>query len=378
MPRGLAASVHDPPSHHRQDRLDVLDLIRGDREVVAVHHDEIGQASCLDRAEVVLLKYEERVPSRVRDEGILAADRLSKHLGAADHLAGDSPPQRSEGQDLIRAAAIAAEPPHDTAFLNGVERRHVERRVSEDALIDAAVDDRPWVNGRVESQLPHAREMCRVELVHVRQHPAEILDGVVLVDCLDLVQEPADGVLEVRVHVQRQACLGDFRGDLPPQRELLRPRIRLAQEHRIVQRAVDALSKEDLIDVVVALKELHLPDAWQGTVDLLGGCAHADSVHAERADVELLLVGPSPIERKELGLASGDTERREPGAIQIPDHAERAGLDRGGRRFGDLPPRPAEAGFSDSAGRASLASRARSNRSAVPSRRCQVPAARGC
>ena len=84
-----------------------------------------------------------------------------------------------------------------------------------------------------------------------------------------------------------------------------------------------------------------------------GVCADADAVHAERADVELLLVGPSPIERKELGLASGDTERREPGAIQIPDHAERAGLDRGGRRFGNPGCHDPHAGFADSSGRAS-------------------------
>ena len=76
MPRS-SPRRHDPTSDHRHHRLDVLDLIRGDREVVAVHHDEIGQASCLDRTEVVLLEDEERVPSRVRDEGILATDRLS-------------------------------------------------------------------------------------------------------------------------------------------------------------------------------------------------------------------------------------------------------------------------------------------------------------
>ena len=88
---------------------------------------------------------------------------------------------------------------------------------------------RPRMDGRVHAQLPHAREMRRVELVRVRQHPAQVLDRVLLVDRLDLIEEAVDRVRQVGVHVQRQASLGDLGRDLAPQRELLRLRIGLAR-----------------------------------------------------------------------------------------------------------------------------------------------------
>ena len=67
----------DPAADHRQDRLDILDLICRYREIVAVEHDEIGKLARLDRAEVVLLENEKRVLPRMGDQCILAADCLS-------------------------------------------------------------------------------------------------------------------------------------------------------------------------------------------------------------------------------------------------------------------------------------------------------------
>src|SRR5437867_2886085 len=43
--------IDDPSADHRQHRLDVLDLIRGNREVVAIQHDEIRELARLNRAE---------------------------------------------------------------------------------------------------------------------------------------------------------------------------------------------------------------------------------------------------------------------------------------------------------------------------------------
>ena len=60
-----ACVVDNPPADHRQQRLDVLDLIRGNGEVVAIEHDEIRELARLDRAEVAFLEDEERIAPRV-------------------------------------------------------------------------------------------------------------------------------------------------------------------------------------------------------------------------------------------------------------------------------------------------------------------------
>ena len=125
----------------------------------------------------------------------------------------------------------------------------------------------------------------------------------------------------------------------------------MRDEHRVVQRPVDALAVEDVIDVVVALEQLHLGDARQRALDLLGGVADADSVDAVGADVELVLGRPFLVQADQIGVAPGDAERGEPGAIEVLDHAERAGLDGGRRRCGQLADQPAEARFGDPAGR---------------------------
>jgi hypothetical protein len=94
---------------------------------------------------------------------------------------------------------------------------------------------------------------------------------------LDLVEESVDCVFQVRVHVQRRSCLGDLGGDAAPQSELFGPWIRFPQEHRIVQRAVDALSEKDVIDVVVALEELHLRNLGERSFHLFGSRPDADA-----------------------------------------------------------------------------------------------------
>ena len=233
------------------------------------------------------------------------------------------------------------------------------------------------MDGGVHAQFPHARELRRVELIDVREHPAQVLDRVLLVDRLDLIEEAVDRVRQVGVDVQRQVILGDFGRDLAPQRQLLRLRIGLLDEHRIVQRPVDALAVEDVIDVVVALEQLHLGDARQRALDLLGGVADADAVDAVGADVELVLGRPFLVEADQVRIASSHAERGEPGAIEVLDHAERAGLDRGRRRLRELADQPAEAGFGDPAGRDGPRCRARPNRSPGSCHRCPSPAARG-
>ena len=71
-----AGIVDDSPADHRHDRLDVLDLIGRDREVVAIEHHQVGELARLDRSQVVLLEHEVRILAGVRDQRVLAADRL--------------------------------------------------------------------------------------------------------------------------------------------------------------------------------------------------------------------------------------------------------------------------------------------------------------
>ena len=100
--RGHCAGVVDDSSaHHRHHRLDVLDLIRRNREVVAIQHDEVRELARLDRAEVVLLEDEERVPPRVRDQRVLAADRLPRSTPACRRPSCRSPPTHSVVNGMI-------------------------------------------------------------------------------------------------------------------------------------------------------------------------------------------------------------------------------------------------------------------------------------
>src|SRR5688572_11335707 len=55
-------------AHHRQHRLDLLDLIGGDRQVIAIDDHEVGEPPFLDRAEVVFTEEEERIAARVRNQ----------------------------------------------------------------------------------------------------------------------------------------------------------------------------------------------------------------------------------------------------------------------------------------------------------------------
>jgi hypothetical protein len=85
------------------------------------------------------------------------------------------------------------------------ERRHIVSAVSELFVHDRSVDYGPGMHGGVHSQLLHALQLRRVDLVHVGQSPAQALDGMLLVDRLDLVEERINRVVQLRMHVQGQS-----------------------------------------------------------------------------------------------------------------------------------------------------------------------------
>ena len=110
------------------------------------------------------------------------------------------------------------------------------------------------MHGGVHSQFLHPLQLRGVDLIHVGESPAQVLDGMFLVDGLDLVEERINRVVQLRVHVQRQAGLGDLHGHAPPLIELIRLRIGLDREHRVVQRPVDAFAEKDIVDITIALE----------------------------------------------------------------------------------------------------------------------------
>ena len=123
----------DLAADHGHHRLDVLDLIGRNREVVAVEHDEIGKLARRDRAEIVLLEDEIGVAARVRDQRVLAADGLRVDDVAADHLAGDGERERRERAILIDLERIGAEAPHHAAVLDRRETAASRRRALSNA-----------------------------------------------------------------------------------------------------------------------------------------------------------------------------------------------------------------------------------------------------
>src|SRR5215468_2445880 len=60
--------MDDLAADHGHERLDVLDLVGGHREVVAVEHQQVGIFARRERAEIALLEHDQRVRARVRDQ----------------------------------------------------------------------------------------------------------------------------------------------------------------------------------------------------------------------------------------------------------------------------------------------------------------------
>ena len=124
------------------------------------------------------------------------------------------------------------------------------------------------MDGCGDSQLFHPRQFWRGDPVDVSQNPSQVLDRMILINSFDLIQESADSIFQFRVHVKRQPIPGDLGRNAPPKSELVRFRIRFDQEHRVMQRAIDAFAEKDVIQVVVALKQFHPPNLRQGPLDL--------------------------------------------------------------------------------------------------------------
>src|SRR6185295_3921319 len=117
--------MHELAAHHGDQWFDVLYLPRRHRQVVAVEHQEIGVLSGREGAQIGFLEHDERVRPGVRDEGLLARDRLAVHLAPADHLARD---RQAQGVERIRRGdrgGVRAQSPQDPAVLHAAEGRHV-------------------------------------------------------------------------------------------------------------------------------------------------------------------------------------------------------------------------------------------------------------
>ena len=82
-----------------------------------------------------------------------------------------------------------------------------------------------------------------------------------------------------------------------------------------------------MIDVVVALEQLHLGDARE-KLSLRAGLPPPPATLMQNIrTLSCPLIRPFPVDRQDIGFAAGTAERGEPGAIQVLDHPERAGLE---------------------------------------------------
>src|SRR5678816_3661227 len=107
-----------------------------------------------------------------------------------------------------------------------------------------------------------------------------------------------------------------------------------------------------VIDVAVALEQLHLCDPWKKLSYRIGIAAATWRGDAEHTDVQPALLGPSPVNRQDIGLAARTAESGEPRAIQVLDHPERAGLEICALGSRQLVDEGAEAFLGNAAGRA--------------------------
>ena len=188
---------------------------------------------------------------------------------------------------------------------------------------------------RVHPQLLHALELGRVDLVDVRQRPAQVLDRMFLVHRLDLIQERVDRAAQLRMHVQRQPGLGDRHRHLSPLLELLGLRIRLQREHRVMQRRVYAFPEEHIVDVTVALEQLHPGDLLDGPVHRLGS-SRRRAADAKHPHIETPLGLPFFENREHIRIAARHAERRQPRAIHIANQSLSACLELLRRDPGEL------------------------------------------
>src|SRR5882762_8623388 len=103
--------VHDLSAHHRHDRFDVLDLLCGHDEIVAVEHDQVRVFARLDRTEIAFLEDEARVAARVRDQRLRARDRLAIDLSPSDHAPGHREPEGVERVGSRHGGRVRPESP---------------------------------------------------------------------------------------------------------------------------------------------------------------------------------------------------------------------------------------------------------------------------
>ena len=161
------------------------------------------------------------------------------------------------------------------------------------------------------------------------------LMGCSLIDGLDLVEERIDGIVQFRMHVQGQAGLGDLHSHAAPLLELIRPRIGLEREHRVMQRRVHAFAKSNIVDVAVALKQLHPGDLLEGPVHLLRSAGRG-AADTKDPDIQPVLRFPFLKDFEDVGVATRDAERGETRSIHVLDQGRAAGFKLIRRYLGQL------------------------------------------
>ena len=313
--------MHHAPADKRRHRTDVLDLVGGHGEVVAVEHHEIGEQARPDGAEVVLLEHQQRVAAGGRDQGLFARQGLPLDELAVQGPARDRPPQRDERVDLGRLGAVGAQAEGDAAVLNRPQRRHVVTGVAE------RLEHRPTVDHHhigaqyeIHAQLSDPLQLVCRDVVRMGDGPAQWPHGLDGVDLGDEIQDAVDGFGLGGVGLHRPAAPGGGDEDLAGPADVVRARFGGPQRAVPVKRRIPDLPDGHQIHERVPLKgpgALDLRDqrpcvlrcSWHAAAQGVKDAYRQPSVGGDLAQPRVALSADPD--------AGGIIDRRQPDAVEV-------------------------------------------------------------
>ncbi len=185
------------------------------------------------------------------------------------------------------------------------------------------------------------------------ERPAQILDGILLVDLLDLIEEAVDRADQRRVLVDGHPGLGDLARDAAPLREIFRLRGRFQRHHVVADRLIEMLAIGVEVEIRIALEHglLQIGDFRDGRIRLLR-IACGNGRQAVETDQEPAFRRPFLIGIEVFGWTRS-ADRRETDFGHVPHHRHVARFilrlgriwpgfrNRAGTLDGDNPGRPA-------------------------------------
>ena len=191
QPLELPGPVHHLAADDRQHRLDPLDLLLGDGEIVRRQHREVRQLADLDGALLVLLAREPRAAHGVAAQRFRAVQpvRLGVQRRAADRLARDQPVQRHPRVVAGHAGRVGPRPDRHAHRQHPADRRRVFRRLLAVAVDEVfALEGHAVLDGDAAAQRLDPLEVPLGDRLGVVEEPAQAVERHVPVDRLEHVR----------------------------------------------------------------------------------------------------------------------------------------------------------------------------------------------